>query len=153
MAQAKLQSEDREKTRQHDLDRLRIESGVPTPAPRSLSNDGFKLASAVKFVHNFDDSRIASYLEVSEKAMLLHKFSRETWIQLLHTQLTGNSLKVFAELTVDECKSYYVLKMALLPACARVPEYYRSRFRSLVKGSSESYGNFHFGYRFRSNLG
>ena len=62
----------------------------------------------------FDDSQVDFYLEAFEKAMLLHKFPRETWTKLIHTQLTGKALKVFAELSVTECMDYDVLKKALL---------------------------------------
>ena len=54
-----------------------MECDVPIPAPVAPSNDGFNLASAVKFVPHFDDSQVNFYLGAFEKAMLLHKFSRE----------------------------------------------------------------------------
>ena len=76
--QAKVQSA-------HDLVRLRIERGVPIPASVAPSNDGLKLTSPLKFVPHFYDSQIDFYLEAFEKAMLLHKFPRDVWTQLIHT--------------------------------------------------------------------
>src|SRR6218665_4021786 len=64
--------------------------------------------------------------------------------QLIHTQLTGKALKVFAELSVEECMDFEVLKKALLLAFDRVPEFHRMRFRTLSKANGESYSNFAF---------
>ena len=45
---------------------------------------------------------------------------------------------------MSECQDYEVLKKALLLAYIRIPEYHRKRFRTLFKGSGESYCNFAF---------
>src|SRR6218665_549758 len=74
----------------------------------------------------------------------MHQFPHDKWSQLIHTQLTGKALKVFADLTVSECQDYEVLKNALLLTYARVPEYHRKRFHTHFKGSGESYCNFAF---------
>jgi transposase InsO family protein len=125
------------------LDKSRIERGVAIPVPTS-ANDSFKLANAVKFVPKFDDSQMDQYLLAFEKAMLVLNFPKDRWTQLIQTQLTGKALKVFSELTVEQCLDYDTLKRALLLAYARVPEFHRKRFRSLTKGSAESYSNFAF---------
>src|SRR6218665_2259155 len=64
---------DKEQSRQHDLDRLRIEHGVPLSVP-AASNEGFKLASAVKFVLRFDDSQVDFYLQAFEFMHQIIKF-------------------------------------------------------------------------------
>ena len=79
-----------------------------------------------------------------EKAMLVPNFPKDQWTKLIQTQLTGKALKVFSELTVEQCMDYDTLKQALLLAYARVPEFHRKRFRSLTKGNAESYSNFAF---------
>src|SRR6218665_788155 len=79
-----------------------------------------------------------------EKCMLVHQFPKDAWTQLIHTQLTGKALKVFAELSVEECMDFDVLKKALLLAYYRVPEFHRKRFRTLSKANGESYSNFAF---------
>lgn len=66
--------DDKERSRKHDLDRLRVEHGVPLSVP-AASNDGFKLDSAIKFVPRFDDSQVDIYLQSFEKAMPLNQFS------------------------------------------------------------------------------
>ena len=61
---------------------------------------------------------------------------------LLHTKLTGKALQIFGELSLEQCRDYDVVKQALLLAYARVPEYYRKRFRDMSKGNLETYSNF-----------
>ena len=84
------------------------------------------------------------YLIAFEKCMLVHHFPKDAWSQLIHTQLNGKALKVFAELSVEECMDFEVLKKALLLAYDRVPEFHRKRFRTLSKANGESYSNFAF---------
>ena|SRR6218665_1017830 len=54
--------DDKERSRQHDLDRLRLERSVPIAFP-GASSEGFILASAVKFFPKFDDSQVDFYLK------------------------------------------------------------------------------------------
>ena len=53
-------------------------------------------------------------------------------------------MKVFTELSVEECRDYPTLKAALLQAYSVVPEVYRKRFRSLNKLYSETYSEYAF---------
>jgi len=138
----KAQADEREQLRQHMERQLRIERGVPVTDP--VRADGFRLSSAVKFVPRFQDNQMDVYLVAFEKCMLVHCFLKDSWTQLIHTQLTGKALKVFAELSVEECMDFDVLKKALLLAYDRVPEFHRKRFRTLSKANGESYSNFAF---------
>ena len=83
--------------------------------------DGFRLSSAIKFVPHFQDSQTDLYLVAFEKCMLVHKFPKDSWTRLIHTQLNGKALKVFAELSVEEYIDFDVLKKALLLAYDYVP--------------------------------
>ena len=66
-------------------------------------------------------------------------------LQWTNTPLYCKSiLKVFTELTADECQDYPTLKAVLLNAYAVVPEVYRKRFRVLHKAHSETYSEFAF---------
>jgi len=53
--------------------------------------------------------------------------------QYIQAHLTGKALKVFTELSVEECRDYPTLKAALLNAYSVVSEVYRKRFRGLTK--------------------
>ena len=84
LARAKLEADERDKIRQYDLDKSRIERGIAIPVPTS-ANDSFKLANAVKFVPKFDDSQMDQYLLAFEKAMLVLNFPKDRWTQLIQT--------------------------------------------------------------------
>jgi len=63
-----------------------------------------------------------------EKIAELNAFPREKYAAILQAHLTGKALKVFTELTVEECRDYSTLKTALLQAYSVVPEVCRKRF-------------------------
>src|SRR5678816_2337272 len=144
-AQSKLQLElevqEKDKVRQHELKLKKLENNV---IEQDDMEQGFRMSNAVKFVPKFDELDVEHYLLAFEKAMQIHKFPKDKWTGLIHTQLTGKAQKVFSELSVEECQDYDILKQALLRAYARVPEFYRKRFRTMKKGNLESYSNFAF---------
>src|SRR6218665_1143616 len=72
------------------------------------------------------------------------KFSRDKWSALIHTKLRGIAQKVFSEILLDECNDYDILKQALLMAYARVPEFYRKKFKTLITGKWETFSNYAF---------
>src|SRR5688572_13624668 len=144
-AQSKLQLElevqEKDKVRQHELKLKKLENNV---IEQDDMEQGFRMSNAVKFVPKFDELDVEHYLLAFEKAMQIHKFPKDKWTGLIHTQLTGKAQKVFSELSVEECQDYDILKQALLRAYARVPEFYRKRFRTMKKGNLETYSNFAF---------
>jgi len=62
----------------------------------------------------------------------------------LQAHLIGKALKVFTELSVEECRDYPTLKAALLQAYSVVPKVYSKRFRGITKSHSETYSEFAF---------
>ena len=58
--------------------------------------------------------------------------------------LVGKGLKVFAELSTENCNDYSKLKAALLNAYSVVSEVHRSRFRNRMKKPTETYSDFAF---------
>src|ERR1043165_753399 len=139
----RAEAEEKEKQRQYELELKRIEAKVLNPSPEH-DKDVFRMASAVKFVPKFDEANIEHYFVSFEKAMTIHKFPRDKWTALLHPQLTGKAQQVFSELSLEGCQDYDTLKQALLTAFARVPEFYRKRFRTLLKGTQETFSAFAF---------
>src|ERR1043165_9447767 len=137
------QVDEKERQRQYELELKRIEAKVLNPSPEQDKNV-FRVASAEKLVPKFDEANIEHYFISFEKAMTIHKFPRDKWTALLHPQLTGKAQQVFSELSLEGCKNYDTLKQALLTAFARVPEFYRKRFRTLIKGSQETLSAFAF---------
>src|SRR6218665_3166326 len=139
----KLEMDDKEKARQHEINLKRLDQNLPV-VTGSIPTDGFRLSGAIKFVPPFDDVDMTQFLNAFEKAMAIHKFPKDKWTQLIHTKLTGKAQKVFAELGVEACLDYDTLKAALLLAYERVPEFHRKRFRTLNKFGNETYSNFAF---------
>src|ERR1043165_371424 len=137
------QVDEKERQRQYELELKRIEAKVLNPSPEQ-DKDVFRVASAVKLVPKFDEANIEHYFVSFEKAMTIHKFPRDKWTALLHPQLTGKAQQVFSELSLEGCQDYDTLKQALLTAFARVPEFYRKRFRTLLKGTQETFSAFAF---------
>ena len=62
------------------------------------------------------EQEIDTYLVTFEKIAVLQKWPKEHWTSVLQTQLRGEGLKVFAELSLDDCRQYDVFKQALLTA-------------------------------------
>ena len=151
----KLEMDDKEKARQHEINLKRLDQNLPVVTD-PIQNDGFRLSGAIKFVPPFDDVDMTQFLNAFEKAMAIHNFPKDKWTQLIHTKLTGKAQKFFAELGVEACLDYDTLKAALLLAYERVPEFHRKRFRTLNKFGNETYSNFailHFGSHSRSIVG
>jgi len=137
----KVQAEEREKVRQHDMNLRHLDQNLP----ELVQNDGFRMSTAIKFVPPFDDFDMSHFLNAFEKAMTIHDFPHDKWTQLIHIKFTSKAQKVFAELSVNACLNDDTLKQeALLLAYERVPEFHRKRFRTLNKYHNESYSMFAF---------
>ena len=102
------------------------------------------MEAAVKLVPKFSESDVETFLLSFEKVAELNNFPPEKYAAILQAHLTGKALKVFTELSVEECRDYPTLKAALLQAYSVVPEIYRKRFRSLNKLYTETYSEYAF---------
>ena len=71
-------------------------------------------------------------------------FPPDKYAAILQAHLIGKALKVFTELSVEECRDYPTLKAALLHAHSVVAEVYRKRLRNLTKIYNETYSEFAF---------
>src|SRR6218665_3150213 len=116
----KLEMDDKEEARQHEINLKRLDQNLPVVTD-PVENDGLRLSAAIKFVPPFDDDDMTRFLNAVEKEMAIHNFPRDKWTQLIHTKLTGKAQKVFAELGVEACLNYDTLKAALLLAYECVP--------------------------------
>ena len=68
----------------------------------------------------------------------LNNWPQDCYASVLHAMLVGKGLKVFAELSTEDCKDYSILKAALLNAYTVVSEVHRSRFRNRMKQPTET---------------
>jgi len=71
-----------------------------------------------------------------EKIAQLNAYQEDKYAAILQSHLTDKALKVFTELSVEDCQDYRTLKAALLPAYAVVPDIYQKRFRTPNKHHS-----------------
>src|SRR6218665_1688512 len=78
----KLEMDDKEKARQHEINLKRLDQNLPVVSA-SIPNDGFRLSGAIKFVPPFDDVDMTQFLNAFEKAMAIHKFPKDKWTQLI----------------------------------------------------------------------
>ena len=122
----KSESDKNSESGENDVDNVNEES--------KATKSKFHYATAVKLVPHFDEKNIENFLITFEKTMAIHKFPEDKWASLLSTKLAGKASQVFAELSLEECQDYEVLKQAVLVAYAKVPKHYRQRFRNMIKG-------------------
>jgi len=103
-------------------------SAHPTDPPSSRPPT-FRVEAAVKLVPKFSENDVETFLIAFEKVAELSNFPPHKYAAILQAHLTGKDLKVFTELSVEECRDHPTLKAALLQAYSVVPEVYRKRFR------------------------
>jgi len=89
-------------------------------------------------------STTSSPCSLFEKIAQLNHFPEDKYAVIWHTYLTGKALRVFTELSVEDCQDYQKLREALLMAYAVVPEVYRKRFCKITKHHSETFSEFAF---------
>ena len=113
---------------------------------RTLQNTNatFRVVDAARMVPRFDAADLENYLHSFERICLINKWPKEHWSAILQTQLSGKGLRVFAELSQQECCNYDVLKAHLLLAYELCPEVYRKRFRTMTKFVNDTYSDFAF---------
>jgi len=100
--------------------------------------------TATKLIPKFNEHDIESFLLSFEKIAQLNGFPEDKYAAVLQAHLTGKALRVFTELSVEECQDYPTLKAALLTAYAVVPEVYRKRFRNLTRHNSQTFSEYAF---------
>ena len=112
--------------------------------PPTVVSNTFRTDLAAKLLPPYNPTDLESYLTTFERIAVINSWPEDKLAAILQTQLTGQSLRVFAELSVDDSKDYNKIKDALLTQLQLVPEEYRSRFRKLVKQQDQSYADFAF---------
>ena len=82
------------------------------------------MEAAVKLVSKFSESDVETFLISFEKVAELNNYMYppDKYAAILQAHLTGKALKVFTELSVEECRKYPTLKAALLQAYSVVLE-------------------------------
>jgi hypothetical protein len=144
--QRDLEERDRDKQRDHEFKmaqlKVQTERGLPSD---SKAVPQFRVDSAAKLLPKLvSEQETETFLITFEKIANLNKWPKEHWAAVLQTQLKGKGLKVFSELSLQECRDYEKLKKAILTAYELCSEVYRKRFRTSKKVSTESHSDFAF---------
>jgi len=117
-------------------------SAQPTDPPSSRPPP-FRVEAAVKSLPKFSENDVHTFLISFEKVAELNNFPPDKYAAILQAHVTGKALKVFTELSVEECRHYPTLKAALFQYSV-VPEVYRKHFRNINKSHTETYSEFAF---------
>src|SRR3984885_3501516 len=136
---------------QLEQDKIALEAKkleIGNSGTRSVSSHGdqgmFRVSSALKLIPKFDNGDIENYLRTFEKAVVMNNIPKEQWANLLFPQLSLKGREVFQALDLEEIMDYDVVKERVLLAYERVPEFYRKRFRGMMKEKHETYSTFAF---------
>src|SRR3984885_13385746 len=136
---------------QLEQDKIALEAKkleIGNSGTRSVSSHGdqgmFRVSSALKLIPKFDNGDIENYLRTFEKAVVMNNIPKEQRANLLFPQLSLKGREVFQALDLEEIMDYDVVKERVLLAYERVPEFYRKRFRGMVKEKHETYSTFAF---------
>lgn len=137
--------QERERERRFEMRKLELESSrLSSTGPAQTQPASFRVDAAVKLIPKFTEHDVETFLISFEKIAEINAFPLDKYAAVLQAHLTGKALKVFTELSVEECRDYPTLKAALLDAYSVVPNVYRKRFRGLTKSHSETYSEFAF---------
>jgi predicted transcriptional regulator len=141
-----VEQERERQQREHELEleKLRLSHKQPQ-ADQDHHEQRFRVQDAAKLLPKLiNEQEIETYIITFEKIAEVNKWPKEHWSAVLQTQLKGKTLKVFAELSTEQCADFEILKERLLTAYELCPEHYRKKFRTLTKSTSESYSEFAF---------
>jgi len=112
--------------------------------PHSPRPPPFRVEAAVKLVPKFSENDVETFLISFEKIAELNNFPPGKYAAILQAYLIRKDLKVFTELSVEECRDYPTPKAALLQAYSVVPQGDLKRFHNLNKSHIETYSEFAF---------
>ena len=155
----KLEAEERDKAREAEFDRMKLDlearlelkrlevsqaqnETVVAAAPAFRLENAIKLL--IKLLPKFNEQNVEEYLIGFEKVAKINNWPQDCYASVLHAMLVGKGLKVFPELSTEDCKDYSKLKAASLNAYSVVSEVHRSRFRNRMKQPTETYSDFAF---------
>jgi len=88
-----------------EVSRVAAFSAQPT-APHSPRAPPFRVEAAFKLVLTFAEHDLEIFLISFEKIAELNSFPTDKYAAILQAHLTGKALKVFTELSVEECRDY-----------------------------------------------
>ncbi|XP_051866842.1 cilia- and flagella-associated protein 45-like isoform X2 [Pristis pectinata] len=135
-----LDSEEKEKQRQHDLQMMQ-------KSVESDSDDGFSASREVRLVPPFEEDQVDQYFQHFEKVAVSSNWPRKGWALMVQSVIKGKAQKAYSALSAEDAADYTKVKQAILKAYELVPEAYRQKFRDLRKSADQTYMEFANGKR------
>ena len=132
LTKLKIEAEERDRVREAELtlELKRLEVSQAQNVTVVGAAPAFRLENAIKLLPKFNEQNVEEYLIGFEKVAEINNWPQDCYASVLHAKLVGKGLKVFAELSTEDCKDFSKLKAALLNAYSVVSEVHRSRFRN-----------------------
>jgi hypothetical protein len=132
----KYERDKRKKERDFELKKIELTNvGVAAAATKPYE---FRIDAAIKLVNKFIESDVETFFMNFEKIALINKWPKDKWSAIIQNQWIGKAAKAYARLTVAEASNYNKLKVAILKAYERVPQFYNQKFRSWYKKIDEA---------------
>jgi len=82
--------------------------------PPAAADQHFRIDTAIKLIPKFNEHDIQSSLLSFEKIAQLNAFPEDKYAAILQAHLTDKALKVFTELSVEDCHDYRTKSKKLL---------------------------------------
>ena len=102
-----MQAEAEREQRQFELRKLELQRAqYPSASARRDVSPQFQIEKAIRLIPKFDGNDIETFLISFEKVASLNNFPRDKYAAVLQAHLTGKALRVFTELSTDECQDY-----------------------------------------------
>ena len=111
----------------------------------------FDITRNLCLLPKFNEKDPDSFFSLFERIADSRQWPEDDQALMLQCVLTGKAQEAYSALSADDCKSYKLVKSAVLKAYELVPEAYRQRFRGWKRGDKQSHVEFvreltaHFG--------
>jgi hypothetical protein len=85
------------------------------------------------------NSDVISFFSAYEKTLQINSVPTELWAKLLPTVLNDRAMKVFAQMTVEQCNDYSCVRSTIIDAFKANAETYLHRMQTAKRAGAESY--------------
>jgi hypothetical protein len=85
---------------------------------------------------------VVTFFASLERTLQINGVARERWAKLVPTVLSDKALKVYARLSIDECRNYDCIKSAIFDACKLNANVYLRQLQTANRIGTESYKDF-----------
>lgn len=109
-----------------------METGSVYSAPGRLD-----VAAGLRLVQKFNEREPDSFFTLFERVAHVRSWSDEDKVLMLQYVLTGRAQKAYSAICAEDV-NYDMIKAAMLKAYKLVPEAYRQKFRTWVKGDEQT---------------